>query len=59
METNKLFAIVIALLSGGYLLPFSIALWRNHPAITKIFLVNLLLGWTVIGWIVALVWSAK
>jgi hypothetical protein len=59
MNTNQLFAIVIALLSGGYLLPFSIALYRGHPAVVNIFLVNLLLGWTVIGWIVALVWSLK
>lgn len=27
---------------------------RNFPAI---FILNLLLGWTVIGWIVALVWA--
>lgn len=59
METNKLFAIVIALLSGGYLLPFSVALWRNHPVLMKIFLVNLILGWTIIGWVVALVWALR
>jgi hypothetical protein len=59
METHKILAIIIALLSGGYLLPFSVALWRNHPATTNIFLLNLLLGWTVIGWLVALIWSLK
>lgn len=59
METNKILAVLIALVTGGYLLPFSVALWRGHGEATKIFLVNLLLGWTVIGWIVALVWSLK
>ncbi len=59
METHKILAIIIALLSGGYLLPFSVALWRNHPATTNIFLLNLLFGWTVIGWLIALIWSLK
>jgi len=30
---------------------------RNKADVMGIFLVNLLLGWTVIGWIVALVWA--
>jgi len=59
MTTNQLFAIVIALLSGGYLLPTAVALWRGHPATMNIFLVNLLLGWTIIGWVIALLWSLK
>ena len=40
-----------------YFLPTGIAMLRNHPNFTPIFLVNLLLGWICIGWIVALVWS--
>ena len=59
MTTNRLLAIIIAFVTGGYLIPFSVALWRAHPETTKIFLLNLLLGWTVIGWIVALFWSLK
>lgn len=38
-------------------LPTIIALARRHRNALAIFLVNLLTGWTLIGWIVALVWS--
>ena len=40
-----------------YLVPTGIAAYRDHPEKTAIFLINLFLGWTIIGWIVALVWS--
>ncbi|MDA8596905.1 superinfection immunity protein [Candidatus Pacebacteria bacterium] len=59
MEMNKVAAIVIALISGLYLLPFSIALWRSHPSSVNILLLNFLLGWTVIGWIIAFFWAMK
>ncbi|MCH8491335.1 MAG: superinfection immunity protein [Oceanicaulis sp.] len=38
-------------------LPTIIALARGHHNGFAIFLTNLLLGWTVIGWIIALIWS--
>jgi Superinfection immunity protein len=40
-----------------YFLPTGIAMLRSHPNVAPIFLVNFLLGWICIGWIVALVWS--
>jgi len=42
-----------------YFLPSIIALARNKRDILAIFLLNLFLGWSVIGWIVALVWAVK
>ena len=39
-----------------YFLPTIIALCRKHQDWLAIVLVNLLLGWTIIGWIKALVW---
>ena len=42
-----------------YFLPSIIALARNKRDITAILLLNVLLGWTVIGWVVALVWAVK
>ena len=42
-----------------YFLPSIIALARSKHDILAIFLLNLFLGWSVIGWIVALVWAAK
>lgn len=40
-----------------YFLPTGIAMLRNHPNFMPIFLINFLLGWICVGWIVALVWS--
>jgi hypothetical protein len=42
-----------------YFLPSIIALARSKRDILAIFLLNLFLGWSVIGWIVALVWAVK
>ena len=47
-----LFLILSVLL---YFLPTLIA--RDKPQVLAVFLVNLLLGWTVIGWFVALIWA--
>jgi len=40
-----------------YLLPTMIADVRGHPHPIAIFVLNVLLGWTVLGWLAALVWS--
>jgi hypothetical protein len=42
-----------------YFLPSIIALARNKRDIAAIVLLNFFLGWTMIGWIIALVWAAK
>jgi hypothetical protein len=42
-----------------YFLPSIIALARSKRDILAIFLLNLFLGWSVIGWVVALIWAAK
>ena len=48
--------LIIALLAL-YLLPGFIAEHRGHRSSTAILVLNVLLGWTVIGWIAALIWS--
>ena len=40
-----------------YFLPTIIAWVRAHYNRVAILTLNLLLGWTVVGWIVSLVWS--
>ncbi len=40
-----------------YFLPAIVAARRGHKNATAIFLTNLFLGWTFIGWVVALVWA--
>jgi len=53
----RLFAVFFM---GGliYLAPTLLAWNRSHHNQFAIFLLNLLLGWTVLGWIAALVWAA-
>lgn len=48
---------ILVLILVGHFLPSIIALARGHHNGFAIFLTNLLLGWTVIGWVVALIWS--
>jgi hypothetical protein len=52
--TAALLALVVFVV---YFLPGIIAASRDHPNNVAIFALNLLLGWTGLGWVVALVWS--
>lgn len=40
-----------------YFVPSFIAVTKNKRNKNAIFALNLLLGWTFVGWVVALVWS--
>ena len=40
-----------------YFFPTALAAGREHHQTTAILMLNLLLGWTVLGWIIALVWA--
>jgi Superinfection immunity protein len=42
-----------------YFLPSIIAFSRSKRDTSAIVLLNFFLGWTLIGWVVALVWAAK
>jgi len=42
-----------------YFLPSIVAVARNKRDVLPILLLNFLLGWTLIGWIVALIWALK
>ncbi len=51
--------LVFVISIGIYFLPTIIAIARRRDNILAIFLLNFFLGWTFIGWVVALVWSVK
>jgi Superinfection immunity protein len=51
--------IFILAIFAGYMLPWIIALGRSHPNVAPIFIINVFFGWTFIGWVVALAWSAS
>jgi hypothetical protein len=42
-----------------YLLPTFEAWLRSHPNLPSVALINILLGWSLIGWVVAAVWALK
>ena len=44
---------------AAYFIPAIIALVRRKSNTLAIFLLNLFLGWSLIGWVVALVWAVS
>ena len=48
----------MAILTAGYMLPWAIAAVRDVPH-WGVFWINLLLGWTIVGWIIALVMALR
>jgi hypothetical protein len=55
---TKVVAVIVAILTAGYMLPWAIAAVRDVPH-WGVFWLNLLLGWTIVGWIIALVLSLR
>jgi hypothetical protein len=57
----RVLAIVIAvlLMLTIYFFPTGVAILRSKSNTLAIFALNLLLGWSVIGWVFALVWALK
>lgn len=61
METIVTLITVIVcslLFSVLYVLPAFIAAYRNTRNGPTIFLLNFLLGWTIVGWVAVLVWAS-
>ena len=50
--------LVTSLLAALYFLPSVVATARRKRNAGAITLLNLFLGWTILGWIIALIWSA-
>jgi hypothetical protein len=42
-----------------YFLPTAAALSARNPAFQGIFILNLLFGWTLVGWLAAMVWALR
>ena len=57
---SSFFGIIWFLISLAiYFLPTIIAVLKNRTNTLAIGLLNFFLGWTFIGWVVALVWAVK
>jgi hypothetical protein len=50
--------LLVLVLGFFYFLPAIVAFSRGHKNSGAILILNLLLGWTMLGWVGALVWSA-
>ena len=49
--------LLLAILVALYCLPLIIAAVRNMPNAIAISVLNIVAGWTFLGWVVALVWA--
>jgi hypothetical protein len=56
-SNGDLGAIVLCILVALYLLPAYVAYRRQHHQCLAMTMLTLLAGWTVVGWIVAMVWA--
>ncbi|MBE3604102.1 superinfection immunity protein [bacterium] len=51
--------IALGLLLVLYFVPSIVAHNRAHPSRGSIYVVNFFLGWTLLGWVVALAWAVN
>jgi hypothetical protein len=57
MLGNTTSVILLALIVFLYLLPSLLAFARDHPSQRAITVLNVLFGWTLIGWILLFLWA--
>jgi hypothetical protein len=53
------FAIIVIVAFIIHFMPSFIAFSRDHANKIAILIINLLLGWTVIGWVILMVWATR
>lgn len=58
-EGVSVLVIVLVVILGAaiYFLPSYIAHKRKHPSFGAILVINLLFGWTLLGWVGSLIWA--
>ena len=49
--------IMVVCLMAAYIAPAFVAHIRHHRNASAIMALNVLLGWTILGWVIALVWA--
>lgn len=55
MESGTAYLVIIGVL---YISPWLYALSRKHNNSSAIGALTILLGWTVLGWIIAIIWAS-
>jgi hypothetical protein len=59
---NPELAVVSAVVLGllfAYFFPTTVAYMRGHQSQGGIMILNLVFGWTLLGWVVALIWACS
>jgi len=51
--------LVMLVLCVPYFIPTFIAFYRKKVNLAAILAMNVLLGWTFVGWVIALIWALK
>lgn len=54
MLVDLIFSLILFFI---YFLPTIVAFLRHHTNVLAIFVLNLFLGWTLIGWVISLIWA--
>ena len=64
LDLVEIGVVIAFILAGGalggtatYFLPFLIAMKRKHQCVGQVFVLNLAIGWTFIGWCLVLAWA--
>ena len=58
MDSNLGMVIIVLISLVVYFIPTTTAMARGHHNFAAILVLNLFLGWTFIGWVVALIWAS-
>jgi RsiW-degrading membrane proteinase PrsW (M82 family) len=56
---TKIYHLIIIMMLFLYVLPTIIGAIRKAPNIVSVFVINFFLGWTFMGWVVALAMAAR
>ena len=51
--------LIVAIVLYIYFIPTSVAINKKQVNYLSIFVINLFLGWTIVGWIICLAWAVK
>lgn len=55
--SQKVWSVILSIVTFGYFVPTTVAIYKNRKNTGAIFVLNFFLGWTLIGWVVAFVWA--
>ncbi|MCP5013503.1 MAG: superinfection immunity protein [Aestuariibacter sp.] len=55
--SQSISVVTIAVIAALYVLPMVIAIYRDHHQTLVIVWINLLLGWSGLGWLLAFFWA--